>query len=36
MTGGLFSFPSVMDLYDVKEMFSRYYVDPDIAQHNVY
>ena len=24
-----------MDLYDVKEMFSRYYVDPEIAQHNV-
>jgi len=35
MTGGLVSFPSVMDLYDVKEMFSRYYVDPDIAQQNV-
>ena len=35
MTGGIFSFPSVMDIYDVKEMFSRYYVDPDIAQQNV-
>jgi hypothetical protein len=35
MTGGIVAFPSVMDLDDVKEMFSRYYVDPDIAQHNV-
>ena len=35
MTGGIITFPSVMDIYDVKEMFSRYYVDPDIAQHNV-
>ena len=35
MTGGLVSFPSVMDLYDVKEMFSRYYVDPDIARQNI-
>ena len=35
MTGGLFSLPSVMDLYDVKEMFSKYYVDPDIARQNV-
>ena len=35
MTGGLFSIPSVMDIYDVKEMFSRYYVDPDTAQQNV-
>ncbi len=35
MTGGIVSFPSVMDIYDVKEMFSRYYVDPDIAQQNV-
>ena len=24
-----------MDIYDVNEMFSRYYVDPDIAQQNV-
>ena len=24
-----------MDIYDVKEMFSRYYVDPDIAQKSV-
>lgn len=24
-----------MDIYDVTEMFSRYYVDPDIAQQNV-
>lgn len=24
-----------MDLYDVKEMFSRYYVDLDIARQNV-
>lgn len=35
MTGGIFSFPSVMDIYDVKEMFSRYYVDPDISQQNI-
>ena len=35
MTGGRLSFPNVMDIYDVKEMFSRYYVDPDIAQQNV-
>lgn len=35
MTGGLISFPSVMDIYDVKEMFSRYYVEPDIAQQHV-
>jgi hypothetical protein len=35
MTSGILSFPSVMDIYDVKEMFSRYYVDPDIAQQNV-
>lgn len=35
MTGGLVSIPSVMDIYDVKEMFSRFYVDPDIAQRNV-
>ena len=29
------SIPSVMDICDVKEMFSRYYVDPEIAQQNV-
>ena len=28
MSTGIVSFPSVMDIYDVKEMFSRYYVDP--------
>jgi hypothetical protein len=27
--------PSVMDIYDIKEMFSRYYVDPEIAQQNI-
>lgn len=27
--------PSVMDIYGCKEMFSQYYVDPDIAQQNV-
>ena len=32
---GLVSFPSVMDIYDVKEMFSRYYVDPDIVRQKV-
>lgn len=35
MTGGLFSIPSTMDIYDVTEMFSRFYVDPNIAQQNV-
>jgi hypothetical protein len=35
MTGGIVTFQSVMDIYDVKEMFSRYYVDPDIAQQNI-
>jgi len=35
MSTGIVSFPSVMDIYDVKEMFSRYYVDPYIAQQNV-
>src|SRR4030067_1437434 len=35
MPGGKISFPSVMDIYDVTEMFSRYYVDPDIAQQKV-
>lgn len=29
------SIPSVMDIYGCKEMFSRYYVDPDIARQNV-
>lgn len=27
--------PSVMDIYGCEEMFSRYYVDPDIARQNV-
>ena len=35
MTGGRVSSPSVMDIYDVTEMFSRFYVDPVIAQQNV-
>jgi len=35
MTGRRVSFPSVMDIYHVTEMFSRYYVDPVIAQQNV-
>lgn len=35
MSSGIAAFPSVMDIYDVKEMFSRYYVDPDIARQNV-
>ena len=35
MTDGIITFPSVMDIYDVKEMFSRYYVDSDIAQQNI-
>lgn len=35
MTFGTVSFPSVMDIYDVQEMFSRYYVDPNVAQQNV-
>jgi len=30
-----FSYPIVMDIYDVREMFSRYYVDPKIATKNV-
>ena len=33
--GGIVNISSVMDIYDVKEMFSRYYVDPDIAQQNI-
>jgi hypothetical protein len=35
MSSGIVALPSVMDIYDVKEMFSRYYVDPDIARQNV-
>ncbi len=35
MSSGIVSFPSVMDIYDINEMFSRYYVDPDIAQQTV-
>jgi hypothetical protein len=35
MAVGKVSFPSVMDIYDITEMFSRYYVDPAVAQHNV-
>ncbi|MGE4274166.1 MAG: hypothetical protein AB7E31_15100 [Desulfitobacterium sp.] len=35
MAVGLISIPSVMDMYDTHEMFSRYYVDPVIAQQHV-
>lgn len=35
MAGGLIAIPSVMDMYDTQEMFSRYYVDPVIAQQHV-
>jgi len=35
MAGGLIFIPSVMDMYDTEEMFSRYYVDPVIAQQHV-
>jgi len=35
MAFGLISMPSVMDMYDTHEMFSRYYVDPVIAQQHV-
>ncbi len=35
MGSGIVTIPSVMDIYDVREMFSRYYVDPDIAKQNV-
>ena len=35
MTGGLVPIPSVMDIHDCREMFSQYYVDPNIAQQNV-
>ncbi len=31
----MITIPSIMDIYDVKEMFSRYYVDPSTAQKNV-
>jgi hypothetical protein len=35
MAAGKLAVTSLMDIYDVNEMFSRYYVDPDIAQHNI-
>ncbi|MEQ8200443.1 MAG: hypothetical protein ABRQ24_03355 [Syntrophomonadaceae bacterium] len=35
MAGGHITIPSVMDIYEVAEMFSRYYVDPVIAQQHV-
>ena len=35
MTIKMITLPSVMDIYDIKEMFSRYYVDPEIAQQNI-
>lgn len=35
MTAGILSVPSVMDIYDITEMFSRYYVDPEIAQQSI-
>lgn len=35
MVGGFISIPSVMDMYDTHEMFSRFYVDPEIAQQHV-
>ena len=35
MNAGRVSIPSTMDIYDVTEMFSRYYVDPVIAQTHV-
>lgn len=35
MSVGLFSLPVCLDMYDVREMFSRYYVDPDIARNHV-
>ncbi len=35
MATGIISIPSVMDMYDTREMFSRYYVDPVIAQKHV-
>ena len=36
MTIGLFSVPSTVDIYDIKETFSQYYVDPSVAQQNVH
>ena len=35
MTIKMITLPSIMDIYDIKEMFSRYYVDPEIAQQNI-
>lgn len=35
MAHGLFSIPSIMDMYDTHEMFSRYYVELVIAQQHV-
>jgi hypothetical protein len=35
MTAGKLALTSLMDIYDVNEMFSRYYVDPNVAQQNV-
>jgi len=35
MDVGKLNVTSLMDIYDVNEMFSRYYVDPDIAQRNI-
>jgi hypothetical protein len=35
MSARKMSLTSLMDIYNVNEMFSRYYVDPDIAQRNV-
>jgi len=35
MAVGKVSVPSIMDIYDVKEMFSWYYVDLVVAQQNV-
>ena len=35
MANGIINLPSVMDIYDIQEMFSRYYVDPEIARQNV-
>jgi len=35
MAVGSITIPSVMDMYDTREMFSRYYVDPVIAKQHV-
>jgi hypothetical protein len=35
MDVGKLNVTSLMDIYDVNEVFSRYYVDPDIAQRNI-